>query len=474
MKKMKQTYSSPLLEKAILTLPYQTQKSFRIALKPHLLTSETFISTKYNKKKIELKNNHNIMRNKFIDFQNNFKQKKQLIKQLSKETEIFSKGYKGLSIENNVLKTIKRDKILYNDLIQKYKEQGYDTNILLSNNNLFKKSLFLERNENYKNILNYLGNKKGNQFEKYLDKVDSLIKGTHKIYNINSQTTIKLKENNDEDEDNFIMTSFDYNQRIKNLKNEIELTKRTIDDMNYNYDYDNPMKTMSLLSRNFSDYQNIISSSRSSHIDNLTKTKFNSTQETNFTFHKKNNSLNKNQLNNNAFNLISNYVNDNKKNENNEEKSYEDKNDEDKKEENIIENDIKTIKNDIEINNNINNILNKSQSNFNKKSRNHKSMMLINDSHTINFPSNTFRRQSVMEKAKDINYKDIDSRMNIKIKAILNEQKKKDIKILYEKIKTKTFDKSENEIINYFKKYKKSIIEKAKYNIYIIKKFFLK
>ena len=51
MKKMKQTYSSPLLEKAILTLPYQTQKSFRIALKPHLLTSETFISTKYNKKK---------------------------------------------------------------------------------------------------------------------------------------------------------------------------------------------------------------------------------------------------------------------------------------------------------------------------------------------------------------------------------------------------------------------------------------
>ena len=52
--------------------------------------------------------------------------------------------------------------------------------------------------------------------------------------------------------------------------------------------------------------------------------------------------------------------------------------------------------------------------------------------------------------------------------------KKKDIKILYEKIKTKTFDKSENEIINYFKKYKKSIIEKAKYNIYIIKKFFLK
>ena len=75
---MKQTFSSPTLEKAILTLPFHTQKNFRIALKPHLLTSETFISTKYHKKKIHLKNNHNIMRNKLIDFQNNFKQKKKI------------------------------------------------------------------------------------------------------------------------------------------------------------------------------------------------------------------------------------------------------------------------------------------------------------------------------------------------------------------------------------------------------------
>ena len=92
---MKQTFSSPLLEKAILTLPYRTQKKFRIELKPHLLTSETFISTNYNKKKIELKNKHNIMRNKFLDFQNNSKQKKQLIKQLSKETAFFQKVIKN-------------------------------------------------------------------------------------------------------------------------------------------------------------------------------------------------------------------------------------------------------------------------------------------------------------------------------------------------------------------------------------------
>ena len=70
-------------------------------------------------------------------------------------------------------------------------------------------------------MLNYLGNQKGNQFETYLEKVDSLIKGTHKINNINSQTTIKLKENYDEDEDNFNMTSFNYNQSIKNLKNDM-------------------------------------------------------------------------------------------------------------------------------------------------------------------------------------------------------------------------------------------------------------
>ena len=471
---MKQTFSSPLLEKAILTLPYHTQKKFRFALKPHLLTSETFISTKYNNTKIELKNKHNIMRNKFIDFQNNLKQKKQVIKQLSKETEIFSKGYKGLSIDNDVLKTIKRDKILYNDLIKKYKDQGYDINNLFSNNNLFKKSLFLEKNEKYKNLLNYLGNQKGNQFETYLEKVDSLIKGTHKINNINSQTTIKLKENYDDDEDNCNMTSFNYNQRIKDLKNDIELTKRTIDDINYNYDFDNQMKTMSILSRNLSDYQNVISSSRSSYIDmnNLTKSKFNSTQETNFTFHKKNISYNNNQINNNIYNLISNNVNENKINKNNKEKNNEEKNYDEKNEENIKENDTKTIKNYIKINNNENNILTRSISNLNKKSRNHKSMMLINDTQIINFPSNTFRRKSGIDKRKDINYKDINTRMNIKLKTILDKQKKIDTKILYETIKTKRFDKSENEIINYFKKYKKSIPEKAKYNIYIIKYFF--
>lgn len=463
---MKQTFSSPTLEKAILTLPFHTQKNFRIALKPHLLTSETFISTKYNKKKIHLKNNHNIMRNKLIDFQNNFKQKKKLIKQLSKETEIFSKGYKGLSTGNNVEKTINRDKIIYNNLIKKYKEQGYDTKNFFSNNNLFKNSLYLEKDEKYKNILNYLGEHKGNQFEKYLEKVDSLIKGTNKIKNINSETKIKFKENYTDDEDNFNMTSFDYNQRIKELKKDIELTKRTIEDMNYNYEFDNQMKTMSLLSGNFNDYQNIISSSRSSYIDinNLTKSKFNSTQETNFTFHKKNNSLNNNQKDNNTYNLINKYVNDNKINDN---KTV--KNDEENNEENIKENDIQKNKNNIEINNNE---LTKSQTNFHKKSRNHKSMIVLNDTHLIHFSSNTFRRKSVMEKTKDINYKDINSRMNNKIKSILNEQKKADIKILYEKIKANTFDKNEKEIINYFKKYKKSIPEKPKYNIYIIKYFF--
>ena len=262
------------------------------------------------------------------------------------------------------------------------------------------------------------------------------------------------------------MTSFDYNQRIKELKKDIELTKRTIEDMNYNYEFDNQMKTMSLLSGNFSDYQNIISSSRSSYIDinNLTKSKFNSTQETNFTFHKKNISLNNNQKDNNTYNLINKYVNDNKINDN---KTV--KNDEENNEENIKENDMQKNKNNIEINNNE---LTKSQTNFHKKSRNHKSMIVLNDTHLIHFSSNTFRRKSVMEKTKDINYKDINSRMNNKIKSILNEQKKADIKILYEKIKANTFDKNEKEIINYIKKYKKSIPEKPKYNIYIIKYFF--
>ena len=134
---MNKKHVSPLLEKAINALPFQTQRNFRTALKPHLLTSETYVPVKYNRLKYEPKKN--LMKNKLVEFQNKFRQKKLLISQLSKETNVFSKGYKGISIDNNINKKIQRDQILYNHLIKKYKEQGYDTNKLFNNTN---KNLF--------------------------------------------------------------------------------------------------------------------------------------------------------------------------------------------------------------------------------------------------------------------------------------------------------------------------------------------
>ena len=46
-KKMRQKHKSPEIEREILKLPYQTQRNFRNALKPHLFTSESFVPTRY-------------------------------------------------------------------------------------------------------------------------------------------------------------------------------------------------------------------------------------------------------------------------------------------------------------------------------------------------------------------------------------------------------------------------------------------
>ena len=431
---MKKKHVSPLLEKAINALPFQTQRNFRTALKPHLLTSETYVPIKYNRLKYEPKKN--LMKNKLVEFQNKFRQKKLLISQLSKETNVFSKGYKGISIEKDINKKIQRDQILYNHLIKKYKEQGYDTNKLFNNKNknLFKQSIFLEKNEKYKYILNLVGNEEGNQLEEYLEKVDSILKGTNKIRSYNLTTTIKFKEQDEEEEN--------YNEKINNLKNDIQLTKRTIDDMNLNYDSDG--KTISIFNRTGSDYNNIISSTRTSYFDVnfLTKSKFNSTQETNFTnFHRKTNSYGTNiNFNYNINKLI------NEKDEEKEEEKTEEKKEEEKS-------------------------LKKSKSNFFKKSRNRNSMIMINKHQILSFPQNCFRRSSMNKKNNDIHYKDISTRMNKKLKTILDKQKEVDLNNLYEEVKKKTFEESENEIIDYLKKYKKKMPERTKYNIIYL--FFL-
>ena len=342
---MKQKHFSPELERAILKLPYNTQRNFRNALKPHLFISEQFVPTKYEAKKVE--SNKDIMRNKLIDFQNNLKNKKLFLSQISKETKTFSKGYKGVAIDNNVSKQIKRDKILYQDLLKRYKDQGYDTNKLFSdtNNNLFTKSIFLENNNNYENTLNITGKKEGLQLEQYLEKVDNILKGHHKNENFKFNREVKFKDNLSEEDDDFF-PYYNYTERIRNLKKEIKQTRKTIEDMNFNSN--NEYKTISYYDGyNNGDYQNIISSTRTSYFDiinNLSKSKLNSTVETNFTTkHKKTKSQN---LNVNFSNNLKQFVRENTENEEN---NYSDNsNEENDKLKNFIEND-KTNENEIEI-----------------------------------------------------------------------------------------------------------------------------
>ncbi len=467
---MKQKHFSPELERAILKLPYNTQRNFRNALKPHLFTSEQFVPTKYEAKKVE--SNKDIMRNKLIDFQNNLKNKKLFLSQISKETKTFSKGYKGVAIDNNASKQIKRDKILYQDLLKRYKDQGYDTNKLFSdtNNNLFTKSIFLENNNNYENTLNITGKKEGLQLEQYLEKVDNILKGHHKNENFKFNREVKFKDNLIEEDDDFF-PYYNYTERIRNLKKEIKQTKKTIEDMNFNSN--NEYKTISYYDgHNNGDYQNIISSTRTSYFDiinNLSKSKLNSTVETNFTIkHKKTKSQN---LNVNFSNNLKQFVRENTENEEN---NYSDNsNEENDKSKNIIENDkaneneIETFKKKKENMNKINlKTLTKSQSI--KKSRNHNSMMM-NEPLVLSFKPNSFRK-SVMVNQNNNNqyYKDISTRMNKKMKKLHEIQMEEDINNLYEEVKKKNFEESENEIYEYLKKYNKNFPEKLKYIIFIL------
>ena len=96
---------------------------------------------------------------------------------------------------------------------------------------------------------------------------------------------------------------------------------------------------------------------------------------------------------------------------------------------------------------------------------------MINKHQILSFPQNCFRRSSMNKKNNDIHYKDISTRMNKKLKTILDKQKEVDLNNLYEEVKKKTFEESENEIIDYLKKYKKKMPERTKYNIIYL--FFL-
>ena len=490
---MRQKHKSPELEREILKLPLQTQRNFRNALKPHLFSSESFVPTRYEGKKIETKKN--ILRNKLIDFNQKIKQKKLIISQLSKETNIFSKGYKGVSIENNANKQIKRNKMIYDEILKKYQEQGFDSNQLLNNENeIFKKSVFLEKNNNFINSLKVTGKNEGIQLQQYLEKVDNLIKGNYKKEDFNFKTEVQLKENSENDEeDEYRLTKTQLKQKIKKLKIDINKIKKTIENMNLNYNSDNnTYRTISYFEGNNYDYQNIISSTKTSYFDiyNSTKSKLNSTNDTNFTFrHKKNKSHNLNtHFNNNLKNFMSQNTeseesSNNNENEDNQFKTIETvSNDYNKVDINNL-NDNKG-KNTININNinenkgnnNITNIpinqnknlnnknLISSQSNIGKKSRNHKSF-LMSDHLIGSFSPNSFRRTSVLNQFQNHNdkyYKDISTRMSKKISKRLKNEMENDLNKLYENMKKKTFEESEHNIIDYLQKYNKKIPKKER------------
>ena len=64
-----------------------------------------------------------------------------------------------------------------------------------------KKSVFLEKNNNFRNSLQVTGKNEGIQLQQYLEKVDNILKGNYKKENFTFKIEVKFKENYDNNEE---------------------------------------------------------------------------------------------------------------------------------------------------------------------------------------------------------------------------------------------------------------------------------
>ena len=142
-------------------LPPIYHAAFKKALMPHKFNLEIYVPKNLlNKKEISDKN---YLRNKLVQFNDNFKEEKAILNQLKKETQQFSRQYK-LVTQNNTFDgtdknnsnkstqgppNINKNSSYQEEIMEIYKLKGYNERDIKLNENVFNPSLLLELDSNY-------------------------------------------------------------------------------------------------------------------------------------------------------------------------------------------------------------------------------------------------------------------------------------------------------------------------------------
>ena len=422
MSKFNKTYYSKI-NKTILDLPKSIQKEFKYAIETKPKCKEIPLPTKYEVRKINTKSK-DLFRNTVYDYSLKEKAKKKIIDKIEEETKIFSRTYKSISKSQQNDKNIKN---VSENIVLDYKSKGYDLKNLFPKDNLFTNSLLLEVDPTkYKNVLeiepkeckksinyiNHLQNiTKGNNFKKYKRIILQEIKEKENYFsNLNNQ--------NDEDLENlFGIKKLDL-KNIKQLKNDINLTERTLNNIdNLNLNEYSPIKK-NFMEIKFIDKNNY--NKNNSNLNTSRNVRKNMDVKLKTMFFNKNNNNRKVTIINNQFKTINN--DDKYNNNNNDNKLNHIRN---------ISKNIKQIRNDLHIRNND-------------------------------------RFKTLANKLKDEEY-EIDERLNIynerKKKELIREYKrKKELFDLYNQCKSESFENSEKLINGYLRKYDRiSPVKKLNY-----------
>ena len=166
------------LTKAINRLPLKDQNKFKKALCNTKLKNELFIPHNFTHRYIT-PSKRPCMRNVLVKFNDKYNKDKQLLQTIRKETNVISENFDTM---NKAVGFSNREQ-LYGELVDKYKEKGYDENMLLPKDNIFNQSILLREPKYFDNV-HLVGNEEENKDDRlyiynthwYIDKKGGSVK----------------------------------------------------------------------------------------------------------------------------------------------------------------------------------------------------------------------------------------------------------------------------------------------------------
>lgn len=229
---MTEEYKTKLF-KSISKLPPLLQSEYNSALKKHNFNLEIYVpQNNLNKKS---KTNRNYLRNKLIDFDDNYLEEKEVLKAMKKETKHFSNQYQDIIKDGENTNGTNRLIQVYGKSIEEYKEKGYDESKLFPKRNIFEASILLEDVKRFEMILESgeekVLNKEINFVKRFHNEILKLNKG---IINKEQRSHHLKKQHMSQHSLPPIQSSFKL-MEIDNLKlhSDILQTERTFIDMSF-------------------------------------------------------------------------------------------------------------------------------------------------------------------------------------------------------------------------------------------------